>query len=75
MFYYVDPFGVKDLRMDCLLRSPNPRHTEALVNFNSIGFLRDACAALKVRLELPQDVEVFDAGFEQASKPKSVAVD
>lgn len=68
VFYYVDPFGVKDLRMDCLLQSPNPRHTEALVNFNSIGFLRDACAALKVRFELPQGVEVFDVGFDASVK-------
>lgn len=63
VFYYVDPFGIKDLRMSYLLQSPNPQHTEVLVNFNSGGFLRAACAVQKVKLDLPQGVEVFDAGF------------
>lgn len=64
VFYYVDPFGVKDLRLDLLLRSPNPNHTEVLLNFSSIGFLRDACAALSVDFASPQNVKIYDDGFE-----------
>ena len=59
-FFYIDPFGVKDLRMDLLLGSPNPQHTEVLLNFNTIGFIRDACAALKSALTVPDDVEVLN---------------
>lgn len=62
-FFYIDPFGVKDLRMDLLLDSPNPKHTEVLLNFNTIGFIRDACAALKSALTVPDDVEVLDDGL------------
>lgn len=64
LFYYIDPFGVKDLRIGDLLRSPNMNHTEALVNFNGVGFIRDACAAQKIDCILPSDVEILDDGFD-----------
>lgn len=64
VFYYVDPYGVKDLRLDLLCESPNPAHTEVLVNFNTIGFMRDGADALRVALDLPAGVSVFDCGFE-----------
>lgn len=63
-FFYVDPFGVKYLKMDVLLQSPNPQHTEVLVNFNTVGFIRDACAALKIAANIPSDIEVCDEGFD-----------
>lgn len=66
VFYYVDPFGVKDLRLDLLLRSSNPNHTEVLLNFSSIGFLRDACAALSVAYDSPPNVQVYDDGFDDS---------
>ena len=59
-FVYIDPFGVKDLRMDLLRDLPNPRHAEVLLNFNTIGFIRDACAALKSALAVPSTIEVAD---------------
>lgn len=59
-FFYIDPFGVKDLRMDLLGGSPNPNHTEVLLNFNSVGFIRDACAALEAILTVPNEIEVAD---------------
>lgn len=64
VFYYVDPYGVKDLRLDLFCRSPNFAHTEALVNFNTVGFMRDGAAALRIALELPADVSVVDHGFD-----------
>ena len=63
LFYYVDPFGVKDLNMELLLQSPNPQHTEVLVNFNGLGFVRAACAARKTACNLPNDLELFDEDF------------
>ena len=62
VFYYVDPFGVKDLQLDYLMHSPNILHTEALVNFNSFGLFRDACAAMRVSFSLPDEVELPDNG-------------
>lgn len=66
IFYYVDPFGVKDLRIGDLLCSSNMDHTEALVNFNGVGFIRDACAARKVDCVIPSDVEILDDGFDES---------
>lgn len=65
-FFYVDPFGVKYLQMDLLTQSPNPQHTEVLVNFNTVGFIRDACAALKVAANIPRDIEVNDEGLDES---------
>lgn len=64
-FYYVDPYGVKDLRLDLLCQSPNFEHTEALVNFNTVGFMRDGAEALRVALNLPAGVKVINRGFEE----------
>lgn len=53
IFYYLDPYGIKDMRLDAITHSPVMEHTEALVNFCSVGFVRDACAALKVAPSMP----------------------
>ena len=66
VFYYVDPFGVKDLRMDLFPQSSNPSHTEVLLNFSSTGFMRSACAALSVSFEAPQGVQVYDDEFDDS---------
>ena len=55
IFYYLDPYGIKDLQLDTIMHSPVIEHTEALVNFCSVGFVRDACAALKVTTSMPDD--------------------
>ncbi|MBQ9003653.1 MAG: three-Cys-motif partner protein TcmP [Eggerthellaceae bacterium] len=65
-FYYVDPFGFKYLRMAALLESPNPNHTEVLVNFNTVGFIRDACEALRIAIDVPSGIEILDVGFDDA---------
>lgn len=64
VFYYVDPYGVKDLRLDLLCQSPNPGYTEVLVNFNTVGFMRDGAEALRLAFELPAGVKVLDQGFD-----------
>ena len=63
-FYYVDPFGIKYLRLEPLLHSPNPNHTEVIVNFNSVGFIRDACEAMRVAVNMPAEDDVTDEGFD-----------
>lgn len=55
IFYYLDPYGIKDMQLDAITHSPVMEHTEALVNFCSVGFVRDACAALKVTTGMPDD--------------------
>lgn len=62
-FYYVDPYGIKDLRLEALSSSPVIEHTELLVNFCSVGFIRDACAALKIAAQIPDEVIEFTEGF------------
>lgn len=63
VFYYVDPYGVKDICLDALCKSPNPSHTEALVNFNTVGFMRDGYDALRLAMNLPKGVRVNDQAF------------
>lgn len=53
IFYYLDPYGIKDMRLDAIMNSPVMEHTEVLVNFCSVGFIRDACAALKIAASMP----------------------
>lgn len=65
-FCYVDPFGVKHLRLEPLLRSPNPSHTEVLVNFNSVGFIREACEAMRVALNMSIDDDAMDECFDSS---------
>lgn len=43
-------------------------HTEALVNFNSFGLFRVACAAMKVPLSLPNEVELPEDDFNELTK-------
>lgn len=62
IFYYLDPYGIKDMRLDAIMHSPVMEHTEALVNFCSVGFVRAACAALKVSASIPDDaVDISEA--------------
>ncbi len=62
-FYYVDPYGIKDLRLESLCQSPVMDHTESLVNFCSVGFIRDACAALKIAAQIPEEAIDFSEAF------------
>ncbi len=77
-FYYIDPYGIKDFRLNLLTQPPVIDHTEVLLNFNSPGFIRDARAALKIAMaeqtedimwsdEFPENVEPT-ARVERLSK-------
>ena len=62
LFLYVDPYGVKhlDCNVFCVLSSLY-ESAEVLLNFNSFGFFRAACAQLGVEYN---DVEEFDEILE-----------
>lgn len=68
-FCYVDPFGIKHLRLEPLLHSPNPSHTEVLVNFNSVGFIRDACEAMRMTIDVPAEDDAIGEGFANSTQP------
>jgi three-Cys-motif partner protein len=60
LFLYLDPYGVKDLDFDVFSTLPSSGFAtqELLINLNTIGFLRNACRALKAT---PQKLEELDA--------------
>ena len=61
VFLYIDPYGIKALRcsmFDSFASAPF-NSIELLINFNSFGFVREACNALGVRLKL-DDPTLFD---------------
>ena len=54
LFCYVDPYGVKVLKYDIfkdIAKCPTCNTVEILVNFNSFGFIRWACAVMKIALD------------------------
>lgn len=52
LFCYLDPFGVKYLKMETLLKlKQHPfKSIEFLINFNSFGFFRYACGAWEIKI-------------------------
>ena len=60
VFLYVDPFGVKELDAGLFMALPRIFDSaELLLNFNSFGFIRAACSAMKVTFR-ETDEELFD---------------
>lgn len=60
LFCYLDPFGVKYLKFDTfkLIKERNFNSLEFLINFNSFGFLRYACAAWETKIKIREkDIE------------------
>lgn len=53
VFLYVDPFGIKYLDFDIFkkLKIDEFKSIELLLNFNSFGFIREACRLLKYKQE------------------------
>ena len=49
VFLYIDPFGIKSLRYDLYEYYSKAKFNsiELLINFNSFGFIRDACRVMK----------------------------
>ncbi|MCH3916004.1 MAG: three-Cys-motif partner protein TcmP [Spirochaetia bacterium] len=76
LFCYIDPFGIRDLKMTLLkkLKKANFFTMELLINFNSFGFFRSACALYKVNvreLEIVRENEGLDNSsieYHSASK-------
>lgn len=50
VFLYIDPYGIQALNMELFnkINSYVFKSFEMLINFNSFGFIREACRALKV---------------------------
>lgn len=62
VFLYIDPYGIKALDSNLLFNFSryNLQSFEMLINFNSFGFFRDACRAMKV--DLKESDSAFDLG-------------
>ncbi|MBR5678166.1 MAG: three-Cys-motif partner protein TcmP [Paludibacteraceae bacterium] len=61
VFLYIDPYGIKALRcslFDSFAIAPF-NSIELLINLNSFGFIREACNALGIQLQL-DDPTLFD---------------
>jgi len=78
LFIYIDPYGIKSLDFSYFTRIVNKKFSsiEILLNFNSIGFLREACRVLKyfdlIKMEeSEEDYEVDD--FLDIRKMNSIA--
>lgn len=67
VFLYVDPFGIKNIKMDYFKFANNKSFfsVELLLNFNSFGFIREGCRLLGI--DTPFD-DVDDEGFSQNIK-------
>lgn len=70
LFFYLDPFGVKDLSFSHFTEIAHRAAafapgTEILLNFSSPGFLREACCACKLSTQIPDDYEYVDEGFNE----------
>jgi three-Cys-motif partner protein len=67
VFLYVDPYGVKVLNANLFDELAVAFNTaELLINFNSFGFIREACRAMKVAFreredEIFSDLEEYDS--------------
>lgn len=72
LFLYIDPYGIKELDFDFLssLGKGHFNTVEILLNFNLVGFLRVAFAALKV--EFRNTAELQSLEEYDSSLPKSL---
>ena len=62
MFFYVDPFGISDLDFETFsaISKVNGEHSpgvEVLLNFNSVGYLREACCVMKLEGKIPEGTD------------------
>lgn len=90
VFIYVDPYGIKDLDFNLISGFGHPgrklNSVEILINFNSFGFVRAGCAALKVQckneaaedddtgeFDTMEDISVDLPGGELADRLNAVA--
>lgn len=66
LFCYLDPYGVKDLRISYLKKIMNYElnNQELLINFNSFGFFRYACATSDIAIR-ESDIRRSEEVIEQ----------
>lgn len=72
VFIYIDPYGIKAL--DCakfasFATSGNFKNVELLINFNSYGFLREACRIRNIVVRDEKVEKIVDALEEYDSSP------
>ena len=62
-FFYIDPFGIKALKFSYYHALSNAGYNtlEMLINFNSFGFMRDACRVSGVKFALSGLEEVLES--------------
>lgn len=69
VFLYIDPYGIKALNADLFDSLYNSFNTaELLINFNSFGFIREACRVKKINFrenegEVLKDLEEYDSSI------------
>lgn len=69
VFLYIDPYGIKALNADLFDSLSNSFNTaELLINFNSFGFIREACRVKKINFrenesEVLKDLEEYDSSI------------
>ena len=66
IFLYIDPFGIKCLDFDLysFYASMNFSSVEMLINFNSFGFIREACRIEKLEDKHIKEIETILAVFK-----------
>ena len=73
VFLYIDPYGIKALHCNLFESiSQSFNTTELLINFNSFGFIREACRAMTVDFreheqEILADLDEYDPSVMQPS--------
>lgn len=75
IFVYIDPYGIKSLKFSIFEKWKNHKFNsiEILLNFNSFGFIREACNALNVRFNLSDlDDVLINAEQFDGSERKSI---
>lgn len=69
VFLYIDPYGIKALNANLFDSLSNSFNTaELLINFNSFGFIREACRVKKISFrenesEVFKDLEEYDSSI------------
>lgn len=62
LFFYIDPYGIKSLDFNrfVAIKKKQYKSVEMLLNFNSFGFLREACRLLKYSYNQIEGMEQDD---------------
>ena len=69
IFLYVDPYGIKalDIKKFCSFKTNESKSVEMLINFNTWGFLREACRVLKADFKLDDEISSYLIEYEPSN--------